>query len=116
MMLLPILSIRRRPLIAALAIGAVSSIAASAPAVAAAPGAIAPVMACKDLASLDLGALDARIETAEVATRDGHAFCDVKGYITPVTRFEALLPQETWKGDYLQQGCGGLCGKADVSL
>ena len=27
--------------------------------------------------------------------------------MSPVTQFEALLPQETWRGDYLQQGCGG---------
>ena len=47
---------------------------------------------------------------------NGRPFCDVKGYISPVTQFEALLPIETWRGDYLQQGCGGLCGKADVSL
>ena len=33
-----------------------------------------------------------------------------------MTQFEALLPQDDWRGDYLQQGCGGLCGKADVSL
>ena len=39
-----------------------------------------------------------------------------EGYISPVTQFEALLPTESWRGDYLQQGCGGLCGKADVSL
>ena len=28
----------------------------------------------------------------------------------------AAAHRETWRGDYLQQGCGGLCGKADVSL
>jgi len=60
--------------------------------------------------------LDARITAAAKVTRNSHAFCDVKGYVSPVTQFEALLPQETWRGDYLQQGCGGLCGKADVSL
>ena len=60
--------------------------------------------------------LDARITSTATVTRNGHPFCDVKGYISPVTQFEALLPTETWRGDYLQQGCGGLCGKADVSL
>ena len=116
-MFAPISLLYRRPFAAALVAGAALAIAASATgARAAEAGAIAPVMACKDLPGLDLTALDARIETAEAASRNGHAFCDVKGYMSPVTRFEALLPQETWKGDYLQQGCGGLCGKVDVSL
>src|ERR1700733_2031113 len=79
-------------------------------------GAILPVMSCEALANADFTALDARIATSATATRNGHSFCDVKGFISPVTQFEALLPTETWRGDYLQQGCGGLCGKADVSL
>src|SRR5258707_1585174 len=79
-------------------------------------GATPPVMACGALANSDFTALDARIASSVTATRNGHAFCDVKGYISPATQFEAFLPTETWRGDYLQQGCGGLCGKADVSL
>jgi hypothetical protein len=79
-------------------------------------GAIPPVMSCETLANLDFTPLDARVTAAATVTRNGHPFCDVKGYISPITQFEALLPTETWRGDYLQQGCGGLCGKADVSL
>ena len=79
-------------------------------------GPIIPVMSCEALANSDFTALDARITSTATATRDGHSFCDVKGYISPVTQFEALLSTETWRGDYLQQGCGGLCGKANVSL
>jgi len=82
----------------------------------AAESAIPPVMSCEALTNLDLTPLDARITAAATVTRNGHPFCNVKGYISPETRFEALLPTETWRGDYLQQGCGGLCGKADVSL
>ena len=78
--------------------------------------AIPPVMSCEALANVDFSALDARITSTASASRNGHPFCDVKGYISPVTQFEALLPTDTWRGDYLQQGCGGLCGKADVSL
>jgi feruloyl esterase len=89
---------------------------ASPQAFAAEVGAFPPVMACDALTKLDVTPLGARVTAAAVETRNGHAFCDVKGYITPVTQFEALLPQETWRGDYLQEGCGGLCGKADVSL
>jgi len=93
-----------------------ASAAMTAGASAAESGAILPAMACDALTKLDLTHLDARIASGETVTRDGHAFCDVKGSISPVTQFEALLPTSSWRGDYLQQGCGGLCGKADVSL
>lgn len=79
-------------------------------------GAILPVMSCEALAKLDLTPLNARVASGATVTRNGHSFCDVKGYSSPVIQFEALLPTETWRGDYLQQGCGGLCGNADVSL
>lgn len=36
--------------------------------------------------------------------------CDVKGYISPQTQFELKLPVATWHGEYVQLGCGGLCG------
>jgi hypothetical protein len=81
-----------------------------------ADGAIPPVMSCEALAKADLSRQDAQITSTATATRDGHAYCDVKGYISPTTQFEALLPLETWRGDYLQQGCGGLCGHVDVDL
>jgi Tannase and feruloyl esterase len=93
-----------------------SMVAMKTEASAAEAGAILPVISCAALANSDFTALDARITASATATRNGHSFCDVKGYISPVTQFEALLPTETWRGDYLQQGCGGLCGKADVNL
>ena len=100
----------------AITVGASMAAAVKTDASAAESAAIPPVMSCDALANSDLTALDARITSSATATRNGHPFCDVKGYISPVTQFEALLPTETWRGDYLQQGCGGLCGKADVSL
>ena len=109
-------SLRLASLAVAAGAGAVSIMATTPGAFAAEAGAIAPVMPCEALAKLNLTVLGARITAADKASRNGHAFCDVKGYISPVTQFEALLPEETWRGDYLQQGCGGLCGKADVSL
>ena len=93
-----------------------SMIAVKTVASAAEAGAIPPVMSCEALANTDLSPLDTRISTAGKTTRNGHAFCDVKGYISPLTQFEALLPTETWRGDYLQQGCGGFCGKVEVNL
>ena len=100
----------------ALATVAGATLAMKSEASAAEAGAIPPVMSCEALANSDFTALDARITATATVTRNGHPFCDVKGYISPVTQFEALLPTESWRGDYLQQGCGGLCGKTDVSL
>jgi hypothetical protein len=93
-----------------------AGIMVAAPPARAADGAIAPVTSCETLGKADLSAQDAVITSTATATREGHAYCDVKGYISPMTQFEALLPLETWRGDYLQQGCGGLCGHVDVDL
>jgi feruloyl esterase len=37
-------------------------------------------------------------------------YCDVKGMIAPQTHFEMKLPETSWQGRYLQNGCGGYCG------
>jgi hypothetical protein len=87
----------------------------SAPALAA-HQAVAPRTSCEALAKVDLARVDAQVSSAATTTRDGHAFCDVKGYMAPVTQFEVLMPLTTWHGDYLQQGCGGFCGHVDVDL
>jgi hypothetical protein len=76
----------------------------------------APVRTCGSLASADLSDVDAQVATAADRTENGVLFCEVKGYLSPTTQFTALLPQATWLGDYLQQGCGGYCGHAEVGL
>jgi feruloyl esterase len=100
--------------LAAIAVLALGGIAAGATARAAAPQ--APVRPCASLATLDLTAVDAEVNTAADSTVNGVLFCEVKGYLSPNDQFTALLPQKTWLGDYLQQGCGGYCGHSDVSL
>jgi hypothetical protein len=75
-----------------------------------------PVQPCASLGTLDLTAVNARVESAAETTTDGIVFCQVKGYISPQTHYTVLLPQQTWRGSYLQQGCGGFCGHDDVSL
>lgn len=100
----------------ALAVTASTAAQSAAPAAAATGPVIHPVVSCTSLASVDLTRLDTRIASAASVTKNNRAFCDVKGYITPQTKFEILLPQTTWRGSYLQQGCGGFCGHADVSL
>ena len=75
-----------------------------------------PVRSCASLATVDLSGVSTQLESAAVMTANGVEFCEVKGYISPQTHFTVLLPQSTWRGSYLQQGCGGLCGHDEVSL
>src|SRR3954453_20301677 len=77
---------------------------------------IAPAASCASLATLDLADADTQIASAADRTVNGHTFCDVTGYISPQTQLEALLPESTWQGDYLQEGCGGFCATDGVSL
>lgn len=77
---------------------------------------ISPVAECEALTSVDLSALDTVLTSAAEETRDGHDFCFVQGYVSPQTQFEMLLPLSSWRGRYLQQGCGGFCGFLGVSL
>jgi hypothetical protein len=77
---------------------------------------VQPVVTCAALGAVDLRGLDTVVTSAAEVTREGHAFCFVQGYISPQTQFEILLPLTTWRGRYLQQGCGGFCGFLGVSL
>src|SRR6266516_8132870 len=72
-----------------------------------AAGAVTPVVSCAALAAVNLTGLDTSLSSAADVTRGSHGYCDVQGYISPNTQFEILLPESTWRGDYLQQGCGG---------
>jgi len=89
------------------------AVAGAAPAAAAVQ---APVRSCASVASIDLSAVDAQISSAADRTANGVLFCEVKGYLSPNTQFTLLLPQSTWLGGYLQQGCGGYCGHSEVNL
>jgi len=71
---------------------------------------ITPVVGCHALAALDLSGKDAEVLTAQVSQLEQHSYCDVTGIISPQTHFDVVLPTATWRGDYLQQGCGGFCG------
>ena len=88
-------SLRQPWLAVAVIAGLGPIVVATAPEAAAAEaGVILPVTPCAALEKSDLTPLDARITAAATVTRNGHPFCHVKGYISPVTQFEALLPQE----------------------
>ncbi len=89
---------------------------AAASGAAAAGAAQTPVVSCASLSALDLSAVSAQIGSAKDSVQGGVTYCEVTGYISPQTQFTVLLPESTWQGDYLQQGCGGYCGHNDVSL
>jgi hypothetical protein len=76
----------------------------------------APMRACASLAGVDFSDVDAQVSAAADRTENGVLFCEVKGYLSPNTQFTVLLPQRTWLGSYLQQGCGGYCGHSEVNL
>ncbi|MFI2207412.1 tannase/feruloyl esterase family alpha/beta hydrolase [Streptomyces sp. NPDC020192] len=37
-------------------------------------------------------------------------YCQVQGVLEPATKFTVKLPVSGWTGEYVQQGCSGLCG------
>src|SRR5579884_4054904 len=77
---------------------------------------ISPQMSCGALATDPSFAAIPRYPTAiasatDVAASGGNpAYCDVQGMIAPQTHFEMKLPETTWQGRYIQDGCGGYCG------
>jgi len=52
-----------------------------------------------------------------VAAREGRAaHCRVRGYVTPDTVFQIVLPAEGWNGKFFYAGCTGSCGMAGESV
>jgi Tannase and feruloyl esterase len=83
-----------------------------------AAGVVLPQISCTALGQHDFTAVPdaaSRISSAADATLNSATYCAVKGYIAPQTSFELLLPESTWHGDYVQEGCGGYCGAVNVS-
>ncbi|WP_254648590.1 tannase/feruloyl esterase family alpha/beta hydrolase [Streptomyces sp. GbtcB6] len=85
---------------------------------------IAPAISCASVAGLDLASAVPSVpfeitSATELAassnTLGSWAACDVKGVIAPQLHFEIKLPETGWQADYLQLGCGGLCGGATVT-
>jgi hypothetical protein len=85
---------------------------------------VAPAMTCSGVASLDLAAavpgVPFQVTSAKEVSADanslGHwAYCDVQGVIAPQIHFQLRLPQTGWQADYLQLGCGGLCGNVSTN-
>ncbi|MGW3104517.1 tannase/feruloyl esterase family alpha/beta hydrolase [Streptomyces sp. NPDC001100] len=103
---------------------AADSASAKAVPVGATTSGIAPAMSCSGVAQLGLAAavpgvpfeIGSATELAASANTLGNwAACDVKGVIAPQLHFEIKLPETGWQADYLQLGCGGLCGSTNVT-
>ena len=81
--------------------------------------AVKPVMSCASVAQLDLhGVVDGAvtIQSAAVVTAGAPApYCAVKGTIAPADVFVMRLPVNGWSQRYVQTGCGGLCGSANIN-
>ena len=80
--------------------------------------AVTPVMSCAAVAQLDLhGVTDGAvtIQSATLATDAPAPYCAVKGTIAPADLFVMRLPVDGWTQRYVQTGCGGLCGNANIN-
>lgn len=81
--------------------------------------AVQPVMDCGALVGTDLaGATDApvAITSATVQTTGAPTpYCAVSGTIAPADTIVMRLPVDGWTQRYLQTGCGGECGSANIS-
>ena len=78
----------------------------------AAAGTMAPVIPCGQLASRDFSDVpDAPTAILAATQAASGAVCQVTGYIAPQEQFQITLPASGYTGQYLQQGCGGLCGE-----
>ncbi|MEU9090511.1 tannase/feruloyl esterase family alpha/beta hydrolase [Streptomyces sp. NPDC048428] len=96
---------------------------AAALATTAASSGTAPALPCSGIAALDLAAdvpgVPFEISSATELAADSNtlgnwAACYVKGVIAPQIHFELRLPESGWQSDYLQVGCGGLCGNVST--
>ncbi|GAA2501340.1 tannase/feruloyl esterase family alpha/beta hydrolase [Winogradskya humida] len=72
---------------------------------ASAAGAAPATVNCGGLTAVHLA--QGKVTSATVA--DG--YCQVQGVLLPATHFTVKLPVTGWTGQYVQQGCSGLCGE-----
>ena len=81
--------------------------------------AVAAKISCAQLARKSTKV--AGLEVAYTTVRTGRAsasapqYCELEGTIAGHIGFEVLMPTKTWRGRYLQAGCGGTCGMVSIS-
>jgi hypothetical protein len=72
-----------------------------------------PIRPCGDLTSERLMSptrVPVRFFSARLSDFTGAEYCHVMGEIGPDFYFDLRLPQSTYEGQYVQEGCGGFCG------
>jgi feruloyl esterase len=81
--------------------------------------AVKPVLDCAEVTGLDLdGVTDAPVtlRSATLVTNGAAApYCEVRGTIAPANTIVMRLPVDGWTQRYVQTGCGGLCGSANIN-
>lgn len=80
---------------------------------------VRPVIRCGELVQTSFaGVTDDKvtIRSAQLQKTAKGPFCKVSGTIAPSIGFEVSLPTEHWTQRYLQTGCGGLCGRTNLSV
>lgn len=74
---------------------------------------VRPVRSCASLVR-EFAVPDARTRVTSAVVVPAAAgvpeFCDVRGTVEPNNGFRLKLPTRTYRGRYVQYGCGGLCG------
>ena len=65
----------------------------------------------------DLYIKDTNILSAAIVPADGDfpEYVRILGYIRPAINFEIRLPTKNWNGKFFMAGCGGFCGKVNIS-
>jgi Tannase and feruloyl esterase len=93
-------------------------LASPVPLSAAAAPAGTPAITCAALAGTDFTRVpDAPsvIDSAGTVTSSDHGYCDVHALIDGRIHAEIKLPTSGWQGQYVQEGCGGLCGSVALT-
>ena len=74
---------------------------------------------CQSLAAMDFSQVpDAPTQLTRIQTMTESSplpeYCRIEGYIAANVGFEIRIPQQSWNGKLLMQGCGGFCGSYAV--
>jgi feruloyl esterase len=77
---------------------------------------VKPVMTCGGVRKLDLSsAAGVKVTLTSATVTDGiRPYCDITGTIAPADGISIQLPMTGWSQRYVQTGCGGECGSANI--
>lgn len=81
--------------------------------------AVAPTMRCADVVRLrvmDDRGTPVTFQSATEVASGPQPYCEVRAMIAPADTVVLRLPLTGWSQRYLQTGCGGLCGSANINV